>query len=92
MEKFIALIVKKPTAVFVILASLFIIGFISVLRLDIDYLPDMEVPIISIKTIYNNAGPEEVEKSITRTIEGVVSSVNNVKTIKSKSKESESNI
>ena len=92
MEKFIALIVKKPTAVFVILASLFIIGFISLFRLDIDYLPDMEVPIISIKTVYNNAGPEEVEKSITRTIEGVVSSVNNVKTIKSKSKESESNI
>lgn len=92
MKKFITLIVSKPHAVVVILASLFIIGFISVSRLDINYLPDMEIPVISVKTKYNNAGPEEVEKSITRLIEGVVSSVNNVKTIKSKSKESESNI
>lgn len=52
----------------------------------------MEVPIISIKTTYDNAGAEEVEKSVTRIIESAVSSVNNVKTIKSKSKESESNV
>ena len=92
MQKFIALIIRKPIASVVIIATLFIIGFVSVSKLDINYLPDMEIPIISVKTKYNNAGPEEVEKSITRTIEGVVSSVNNVKTIKSKSKESESNI
>lgn len=92
MQKFIALIIKKPIASVVIVATLFIIGFVSVSKLDINYLPDMEIPIISVKTKYNNAGPEEVEKSITRTIEGVVSSVNNVKSIKSKSKESESNI
>ena len=92
MQKFIALIIRKPIASVVIIATLFIIGFVSVSKLDINYLPDMEIPIISVKTKYKNAGPEEVEKSITRTIEGVVSSVNNVKTIKSKSKESESNI
>ena len=92
MQKFIALIIRKPIASVVIIATLFIIGFVSVSKLDINYLPDMEIPIISVKTKYKNAGPEEVEKSITRTIEGAVSSVNNVKTIKSKSKESESNI
>lgn len=52
----------------------------------------MEIPVISVKTVYNNAGPKEVEKSVTRLIESAVYSVNNVKTIKSKSKESESNI
>ena len=92
MKKFITLIVSRPTTVFVTLVSMFIIGFISISRLNINYLPDMEVPIISIKTTYDNAGPEEVEKSVTRVVESAVSSVNNVKTIKSKSKESESNV
>lgn len=85
-------IVNRPTMVFTALGSIFIIGFVSISKLNINYLPDMEVPIISIKTIYNNAGSQEVEKSITRIIENAVSSVNNVKNIKSKSKESESNI
>lgn len=92
MKKFITVIVSRPTTVFVTLVSMFIIGFISISRLNINYLPDMEVPIISIKTTYDNAGPEEVEKSVTRVVENAVSSVNNVKTIKSKSKESESNV
>ena len=92
MKKFITIIVSRPTTVFVTLVSMFIIGFISISRLNINYLPDMEVPIISIKTTYENAGPEEVEKSATRIVESAVSSVNNVKTIKSKSKESESNV
>lgn len=92
MKKFITVIVSRPTTVFVTLVSMFIIGFISISRLNINYLPDMEVPIISIKTTYENAGPEEVEKSVTRIVESAVSSVNNVKTIKSKSKESESNV
>ncbi|MEI0603232.1 efflux RND transporter permease subunit [Brachyspira alvinipulli] len=92
MKKFITLIVHRPTTVFVTLVSMFIIGIISISRLNVNYLPDMEVPIISIKTTYENAGPEEVEKSITRIIENAVSSVNNVKNITSKSKESESNV
>ena len=92
MKKFITLIVSRPTTVFVTLVSMFIIGFINISRLNINYLPDMEVSIISIKTTYDNAGPEEVEKSVTRVVESAVSSVNNVKTIKSKSKESESNV
>ena len=79
MKRFIVFIVNRPTTVFVTLVSMFIIGFVSISRLSINYLPDMEVPVISIKTTYNNAGAEEVEKSITRIIESAVSSVNNIK-------------
>ena len=60
MKKFITLIINRPTTVLVTLVSMFIIGVISISRLNINYLPDMEVPIISIKTTYENAGPEEV--------------------------------
>lgn len=47
---------------------------------------------ISVRTTYDNAGPEEVEKSVTRLIENAVSSVNNVKSVTSSSKEGESKV
>ncbi|WP_157143292.1 efflux RND transporter permease subunit [Brachyspira pilosicoli] len=92
MKKFILFIINKPTTVSVTLVSIFIIGFVSISKLKVDYLPNMEIPIISVKTVYENSAPEEVEKNVTRIIESAISSVNNVKNIKSKSKESESNV
>ncbi len=55
MQKFVALIIRKPTAVVVIIFALFIIGFVSISKLEVNYLPDMEIPIISVKTKYRNA-------------------------------------
>ena len=92
MRQFIEICVKKPVAVFMAIISILLLGFISLSRLAIDFLPNMEVPYITIVTQYDNAGPEEIEKSITRLIERAISSVNNVKTITSSSEEGESRV
>ena len=64
MKKFILFIINKPTTVSVTLVSIFIIGFVSISKLKVDYLPNMEIPIISVKTVYENSAPEEVEKTL----------------------------
>ena len=92
MRNFIELIVKKPVGVCMGMVALIILGVISLTRLPVDFLPNIERPVISVKTSYNNAGPEEVEKSVTRLVENAVSSVNNVKTITSSSKEGQSQV
>ena len=86
MRSFIELIVKKPVSVFMGIVAVIILGVVSLSRLPVDFLPDLELPFISIRTQYDNAGPEEVEKSVTRLIESAVASVNNIKQIKSSSK------
>lgn len=92
MRSFIELIVKKPVSVFMGIVAVIILGVVSLSRLPVDFLPDLELPFISIRTQYDNAGPEEVEKSVTRLIESAVASVNNIKQIKSSSKEEESTV
>ena len=92
MKNFIELIVKKPVGVCMGIVALVILGVISLTRLPVDFLPDIERPYITVRTSYDNAGPEEVEKSVTRLIENAVSSVNNVKSVTSSSKEGESKV
>ena len=92
MRSFIELIVKRPVSVFMGIVAVVILGIVSLSRLPVDFLPDLELPYISIRTTYDNAGPEEVEKSVSRLIESAVSSVNNIKEVSSSSEEEDSKV
>ena len=72
--------------------ALVIFGSISVLRLPIDILPDITYPSITVVTNYEGAGPQEVERLITEIIEKNVSTIENVKDIRSTSGEDASNV
>lgn len=77
------LAVSKPTTVLIIFVILAALGIYSTTELPIDLLPDMEMPYIAISTTYTNAGPEEVERSVTRPLESSVSSVTGLDTMQS---------
>ena len=92
MKSFISLIVRRPITILMIIISILILGLISLSRLSIDSMPNMQMPYISIQTRYRNAGPEEIEKSITKIVEGAVATVNNIKNITSYSRENSSDV
>ena len=92
MNKIIELVVKRPVTILMVIVSILILGLISLSRLSIDFMPNMQVPYVSIYTRYKNAGPEEIEKSVTKIIEGAVATVNNIKNITSTSREDSSNV
>jgi HAE1 family hydrophobic/amphiphilic exporter-1 len=48
-------------------------------------MPDMEIPYIAVYTTYPGAGPEEVERSVTRVMESSLTSVTGIKTLHSTS-------
>jgi HAE1 family hydrophobic/amphiphilic exporter-1 len=62
-------------------------GFFSLGRLKVDLYPDLTFPMISIITQYAGVGPFDMENVVTRPIEEVVASVQNVKTITSNSRQ-----
>ncbi|MDR1748594.1 MAG: efflux RND transporter permease subunit, partial [Spirochaetaceae bacterium] len=72
------LAVSKPTTIVLIFIILTALGIYSTLSLPIDLFPEMDLPYIAVITTYENAGPEEVERSITRPIESAVSSVTGI--------------
>jgi HAE1 family hydrophobic/amphiphilic exporter-1 len=70
--------VSRPTTVFIIFLLLFIMGIFATVNLKIDLLPEIEVPYMMVMTSYPGASPEEVERSITRPLEGGLSNVSNL--------------
>ncbi|MDR2659712.1 MAG: efflux RND transporter permease subunit [Spirochaetaceae bacterium] len=78
-------IVSHPTTIFIIFALLIGLGGFALINLPIDLLPDVSYPYIMVSTTYTGAGPEEVERSISRPLEAALSSVSNLKQINSTS-------
>ncbi|WP_406677239.1 efflux RND transporter permease subunit [Moorella sp. ACPs] len=76
-------LVRRPVAVTVAVLVAFILGAVSLARLQIDLLPDLNLPYAAVITTYRGAGPEEIEKTITKPLEDVLGTVQGVKNIQS---------
>lgn len=70
------------------LVALAIMGALSYSRLPADLNPQVDIPTLTVTTLYPGAGPQEVESLITRPLEDAVGSVNGVKDVFSRSQES----
>ncbi|GMO68392.1 MAG: efflux RND transporter permease subunit [Treponemataceae bacterium] len=86
------LAVSKPATILIIAAILLALGLYSTLKLPIDLLPEMEIPYIAVSTSYSGAGPEEVERTVTRTLESSLSSVSGLDKLSSTSSTGSSTI
>ncbi len=77
--------VKQPVAALMIFLGLILIGSLCLLKLNIDMLPDINPPVISILTTWPGASASDVESEVTRPIEDHVNGVNNLDELTSKS-------
>jgi HAE1 family hydrophobic/amphiphilic exporter-1 len=71
---------------------LVILGAVSLSRLQIDMLPNIELPTLSIRTDYEGASPEVMERLVTQIIEEIVATVPGVEEITSSSSEGRSRV
>jgi HAE1 family hydrophobic/amphiphilic exporter-1 len=79
--------IKRPLLITVIFFVLILFGFMSYNRLNYTLLPKIEVSVISVATTYPGASSEEVQTSVTKPIEEVVSAIEGVDQITSTSQE-----
>ena len=61
--------VKKPVTITMLILIVIVIGIVSFSKLQIDLLPQMELPYVMVQTSYQGAGPEEIENIISRPLE-----------------------
>lgn len=85
-------VVGRPTTVFIIFALVVGFGLYSSSGLAIDLYPEIDPPVLVLFTNYEGAGPEEVERSVTRPLEGQLSNVSNIQRISSTSSEGSSQL
>ncbi|MCL2122006.1 MAG: efflux RND transporter permease subunit, partial [Clostridiales bacterium] len=73
--------VKRPVAVTMIIAIVVALGVISLSRLGLDLFPEMEMPVLLLRTGYSGVSPLEIEEQITRPLEAVVGTIGGVENI-----------
>ncbi|MFP4458971.1 MAG: efflux RND transporter permease subunit [Candidatus Zixiibacteriota bacterium] len=73
------LFIERPRMLLMIVIALAIFGVISYQGLPVTLMPDVELPFVTVQTIYPGAGPKEIETLISRPVEDAVSSISGIK-------------
>ncbi len=84
--------VTRPVATVVFMLLLIVFGLIALNRMPVREYPDIDVPVISIRTTYTGASSSVVESRITQTIEDAVSGIEGLTAIESTSRDGQSRI
>lgn len=79
--------IKRPALVIVVFTVLSILGVMSYKQLTYNLLPKFEAPVVSVVTLYPGAAAGEVESAVTKKLEDVLSSLENLDKINSTSQE-----
>jgi HAE1 family hydrophobic/amphiphilic exporter-1 len=67
--------IKRPIMVSMFLIAFVVFGAMAYFGLNLNLMPDVELPFVTIQTVYPGAGPKEIEIQITKKIEDAVSTV-----------------
>jgi multidrug efflux pump len=84
--------VRRPVLALVLNALLLAFGLLAFERLPLREYPDIDSPIISIRTVYPGASAAVVENKITEILEERLSGIEGIKTMASRSQDGESSI
>lgn len=84
--------VRKPISTALIFVGVMVLGLFSLMNLAVDQYPEIEIPQISVITMYPGANAAEIETNVTRVLEDNLNTVSNLKKLTSKSQDNVSMI
>jgi HAE1 family hydrophobic/amphiphilic exporter-1 len=77
--------VRRAVAATMMILIIIVLGVASYFEIPVDLLPELNFPAAAVFTEYEGVGPEEIENSITKIIEGAASRVDGIKKVQSAS-------
>lgn len=80
-----ALVVRRPILAFVFNILIVVAGLAAYVGIEVRELPDVDRPVVTVRTEYTGASPETMDREVTETIEGAVARVSGVESISSSS-------
>lgn len=87
-----ALFIRRPVLTYVLNLLILIAGYAALQGVEVRELPDVDQPVVTIRTSYEGATPETVDAQITSIIESAVSRVSGVAGISSQSSYGQSSV
>lgn len=84
--------IRRPVLASVMSIIIVVVGAISYTRLATREYPNIDVPVVSVRSVYSGASAEIMESQVTTPLEEALSGISGVKTLKSISREEVSEI
>jgi HAE1 family hydrophobic/amphiphilic exporter-1 len=84
--------VARPVLTVMVTLIVVTLGAVSLNRLQIDLLPSIELPTLTVRTSYEGASPEVMEQLVTQIVEEIVATAPNIEELSSESTEGESRV
>ena len=84
--------VRKPVSTCLVFVAIVIFGLFSLRNLAIDQYPEMEMPAVTVFTVYAGANATDIETNVTRVLEDQLNTVSNLDKLTSTSKDNYSMI
>lgn len=79
--------VKRPVATAMVFLAVLLFGLVALRKLALDIMPELELPTLTVITVYPGASATEVEKQVSKVLESVLAGAENLKDIHSSSRE-----
>ena len=83
----IDLSIKRPVFAWILMSALIIFGAISLNRMGISQMPDVDFPILNVSVSYDGAAPEVIESEIIDPIEARLLVIEGVKEMRSSARQ-----
>ena len=84
--------IKRPVLATVMSLTIVLLGVIAFSRLSVREYPNIDNPVVSVRTVYKGASAQVVESQVTQPLEDSLSGIEGIKTIKSVNREEVSQI
>jgi HAE1 family hydrophobic/amphiphilic exporter-1 len=79
--------IRRPVTTTMVVLALMVFGVIAVTRMQVDFYPDVTLPMVVVATLYPGAGPLEVESEVTDPMEEGLGTITGLTDITSRSTE-----
>lgn len=80
--------IKRPIMMSMLLLVFVVFGSLAYFSLSLDLTPEVDIPFVTVQTVYPGAGPKEVETQVSKRIEDAVSTISKIDFIQSFSMDS----
>ncbi|MFS8045700.1 efflux RND transporter permease subunit [Rhizobium sp. BR 314] len=84
-QSFTALFVRRPILALVFNTLLVVAGLAAYFGVEVRELPDVDRPVVTVRTTFEGASPQTVNQELTKVIEGAVARVSGLKSVSSSS-------
>ncbi|HNP34520.1 MAG TPA: efflux RND transporter permease subunit [Woeseiaceae bacterium] len=92
MRRLIEIATGRPVTIVMFTVAIGLFGMVSLSRLNLNLLPDLSYPTLTIRTELAGAAPVEVENLLTKPIEEAVGVIRNVRLVRSVSRSTQSDV